>query len=318
MIVIPPIAITEITLGGNSTIAEPDATAAGDGIGATEWAAGVTYAANALVTRGNGFTHHVYKSVNGSNTGNVPEGSLSTTPPSWIDMGSTNRWRMLRANGNFRTSGPSPLTVTLAPGVRTSALAIVGMSADQVTVTQQDSRGNVTYTYTQNLGLRLSTSISWSTYFYAEFRYQPALLLTDIPLISDCTITITLTRATGAVLCGPVVYGMAVNLGPPSLGATSGITDFSSITRDAFGNSTLVQRKSIPLTSQNTVVQAANVDVVRDTLIGLRATAAMWAGIEDSSNPFFNSLAVLGIVNRWGLTIDRNEVAHLSLDIEGL
>ena len=316
MIVITPTVITDTVLAARSTIAEPDATAAGDGVGATEWATGTTYAAAALVTRGVGFTHRVYKSVTGSNLGNIPENTLTTTPPLWVDMGPTNRWRMLRANANFRTSGASPLTVTLTPGVRAGAIAIVGMVADTVTVTQTDSSGNQTYTYTQSLRLRATTT--WSGYFYAGFRFQSALLLTNLPLITGSIITVTLTRASGAVLCGPVVFGTAVPLGTPALGATSGLTDFSTISRDVFGNSTLLQRKSIPLTSQSTTIPVANIDLVRDTLTGLRATVAMWAGIEDSSSTFFNSLAVLGIVTRWGLTMDRNEVARLSLDIEGL
>lgn len=316
MIVIPPVAITDTALATRSSIAEPDATAAGDGVGATEWASGTTYAADALVTRGVGFTHRVYKSGAGSNLGNVPENTLATTPAKWVDVGPTNRWRMLRANANYRSSGASPLTVTLSPGVRVSALAIVGMGADSVTVQQKDSGGNVTYTYTKNL--RLRNTLDWSDYFFGAFRFQTAILLLDIPLISSSSLTVTLTRASGAVTCGPIVYGTSVNLGPPALGATAGITDYSVISRDTFGNSTLLQRKSIPLTTQTTTVLATNVDLVRDTLTGLRATAAMYAGIEDSSSAFFNSLAVLGIVNRWGLTVDRNEVVHLSLDIEGL
>ena len=80
MKVIPPVDITDALLVG-STVPELDATATGDGLGATIWAPGTTYAAGARVVRLQ--THRVYESVDNGNLGNVPENTLGTTPAKW-------------------------------------------------------------------------------------------------------------------------------------------------------------------------------------------------------------------------------------------
>lgn len=309
MKVIPPVTPTLIS----STVPEPDATAEGDGVGAVVWDAGSTYAAGAIVTRPN---HRRYSSVAGGNTNNVPENTTATDPPKWVDLGPTNRWRMLRTTGNAQTVGASPLVVVVAPGERIMALMLTGVEADEVLVEQLDASDTVVYTYDANM--RRRTTTRWSEYFFGSFPFASNLLMLDLLPITGAKVRITYTRAVGSVRAGPIVLGTPVDLGSVELGATSGAIDFSRYVRDTFGNATLLPRRTIPRTSQKAIIDKGQVDKIRSTLLALRASSAMWIGIEDDSNPYFQSLAVLGIVKQWDINLDEVEKAWLKLEIEGI
>ena len=127
-----------------------------------------------------------------------------------------------------------------------------------------------------------------------------------------------LNSSSGTVTCGAVVIGVPVDLGSTATGASSGAIDFSRIVRDAFGNSSLLERKAVPRTSQTTLLDKSQVNLVRRTLLSLRAKTALYFGIDDDSHGYFDSLCVLGIAKQWDLALDQPEHATLSIDIEGL
>ena len=79
MKVIKPIAVTDATLYGCS---EPE-----DDYAA--WAIGTTYGAGDKVIVLS--THKIYESLQAANTGNDP----TTATDWWLDLGPTNRWKML-------------------------------------------------------------------------------------------------------------------------------------------------------------------------------------------------------------------------------
>lgn len=313
MKVIPPVLITDARLI-SSTVPEPDPRAEGDGVGAAVWNAATAYAAGDIVTRPT--THRRYQSVSGGTSEVPPEQGVATEPPTWVDLGPTNRWRMLRTTGNAQTSGPSPLTVVIAPGERIMALVLTGVGADEVTVTQRDASNAVVYTHSENMRLRQTTS--WSEYFFGAFPFASTLVLLDLLPITGGTVEIAYERDTGDALAGPIILGTPVDLGSVEKGATTGAIDFSRYVRDAFGNATLLPRRAVPRTSQTTFIDKGQVDKIRSTLLALRASSAMWLGLEDDSDPYFESLALLGIVKQWDIELAERDKSWLKLDIEGI
>ena len=298
----------------SSTVPEPDATAEGDGPGAVVWASGTTYAAGAIVVRAE--THRRYRSVDNGNIGNVPENTLAATPPKWVDLGNTNRWRMLRANGSMPTSAPSPLIVEIEPSRRVQTLAIPNVQADSVLIEQIDTTTDeVIFTYEQEL---LSYDpINWYEYFYGEFDAVGSVLVNGLLPNSTTMIRVTLTRATGNVQSGPIVVGNEVELGSMEQGAKVGAIDFSQVDRDAFGNALLVPRRVVPETSQRLLVPAGATDRILRALQEMRATVVLWSGIDEPGHPYFQSLFVLGLVRRWDFSHDEYNYTYLTLDIEG-
>lgn len=296
MKLIPPLEITDAVLQ-SSTVPETVAL----------WAAGSTYTKGMLARREQ--THRVYESLVDGNTGNVPETSLTGTPPKWGDVGSTNRWRMLRTDSNVQTEVAGPLSVVLKPGRRIGALGIVRLQADHIDVSTSDG-----FSFSESL--RGRTVRRWSDYFWSPIQYRGSVLLLNLPRSTNATVTVTLTRQSGPVKSGPMVLGMPVDLGVTQQGARVGSRDFSTSSRNFAGDATLLPRKDIPRTTQNTILDPAQADAVRIALRAQRARVGLYTGLEDTGHPYFDSLAVLGIATNWELNLDPT-LTTLNIDLEG-
>lgn len=301
MRVIPPLVITDAILT-SSTAAEP-------GTGEAAYNAATTYALNATVSVIGANSHHVYQSLQAGNIGNAP----ATSPLWWFDLGPTNRWKMFDLLRNTQTVSVSPLTVVLTPGIRVNSLAMMGMLADSVTVSITSGGVNV---YTKTTSLNLRNVVDWYTYFFEPFSTNPNLIDFDIPPITNSIITITLASSTGSVSCGSLIIGNAEYLGDAQYTAKSDTINFSSVTRDVFGNATMVPRRSIPKTTQTLWLDKARVnraDAVRESL---NSVPAVWSGLDDANDGYFDALFVLGFYRAFSFDIDYPTAALVNLEIE--
>lgn len=302
MKVIPPIILTDSHLF-SSTVAETDAD---DG---PQWAPGTSYAIGAMVRN----LHRRYQRLIPGATAALPGDDAIN----WLPLGATNRWRMLAADGDYKTTGTSPMVVVIKPLVRAAALAIIGMVADSITVVQKDASGAVVLTFTQNLTYRNTTT--WSEYYFGAFLKRSAFVTTDLLQITGASITITLTSITGVVSCGAIAIGTPVDLGKILEGSASvGALSFSRVERNDFGDSLVTKRRTVPRTSQTTMIPKANVEKARVTLTALDGTTAMFVGIPDNTSGYFNALCVLGLVKQWDIKLDSFNRGELQIDLEGL
>lgn len=301
MRVIPPLTITDGILT-SSTAAEP-------WTGETAYNAATTYALGDTCSVIGANSHHVYTSLQAGNVGHAP----AANPAWWFDNGPTNRWKMFDLLRNTQTVSASPLTVVLTPGVRVNSLALLGMVADSVTITMT-SGGVTVYTHTQNLSTR--NVVDWYTYFFESFGTVPSLVLFDLPPYSNVVITVTLTIGSGNVSCGSLVIGNNEYIGAVQYNPKSDALNFSSVTRDTFGNATLIQRRSVPKTSQKLIVDKELVNrilVLRDSL---NASPAVWAALDDPTEGYFEALFVLGFYRAFSIDIDRPNNAMINLELE--
>lgn len=300
MKVIPPITITGALLT-SSTAAEPAA-------GETAWVSGTTYAVGDRRIRTT--THRIYERLTAGAGTTAPESDAIN----WLDVGPTNKWAMFDLYRNTATSQASPLTVVITPGKRVDAIALMGVQADSVTISVSVSAVVV---YTVTAGMTLHNSVSWSGYFYGSFGYQPSFVRFDLPLFANAVITVTLTRASGNAVCGALCLGRAVDLGTVLSQARSDGLNFSTITRDAFGNATLVPRRTVPKTDQTLMVPKAQVDSLRDVRTALNAVPAVWSGLDDQDiDGYFEALLILGIYKEFSLSLNNQTYATLTLQLE--
>lgn len=313
MRVVIPVPINGTTLLSTS-VPFPTATAAGDGVGATVWAVGATYAEGDRVVRAE--TGHYYRSVAGGNTGNVPELTTATDPPKWVDLGNANKWRMLRLDENKRTVSASPLVVEIAPGERVDAIGIPFVDADQVVIEQFDSNGVLIKTWTLDLVTR--NTRSWSDYFFGGFRPATNTYVDDLHMISGARLKLTFTRATGDVSVGPIVVGRSVEMGSTAMGAKVSGKSFSVIKENAFGDRNFVKRRTVPIVEQDTLVEGLNLDAITQALNDIDGSIALWVGIDRPDHWYFKSLMVLGFARSWDFSLDHYDHPHLNTKIEGL
>jgi len=255
--------------------------------------------------------HRVFQSLIGSNVGNAP--TLTASAGKWLDIGPTNRWAMFDLLRNTATTVASPLTVVLTPGQRVDALGLVGLVADEVTVTV-DAPGAPTYSVTSSLRTRLV--VSWRTHFFARFTTAPSLALFDLPPYTSGVITVTITHAGGPVSCGGLVLGAAVYLGETQYSAVDDALNFSRIERNDYGDSVLVPRRTVPKTSQSIRCLKGNVNVARDLRSVLNAVPALWSGLDDATDGYFEAVLILGIYKQFSINLAHPEHAMISLELE--
>lgn len=254
--------------------------------------------------------HRIYESQQGSNTGHPPAIDDGTW---WVDIGPTNRWAMFDLLRNTGTVASSPLTVVLTPGQRVDSLALVGLVADAVTV-EITVGAEVVYTTTQSLSRRNTTT--WYEYFFGDFLYQGAFAAFDLPPYVDGVITVTMTRATGNVTCGGLLIGRSVYLGRTENQAEDDALNFSVIERDDFGQSVLVPRRSVPRTNQRVLCEKTAVNKARTLREQLNAVPALWSGLDDADDDYFEAVLILGIYKRFTIGLDHPNHAIISLELE--
>jgi hypothetical protein len=299
MKVIPPIAITDGMLT-SSTIAEPAA-------GETAWAAATSYTVGQQVIRTG--PHRVYQNLTAGVDATAPE----SAPARWLDVGPTNKWAMFDTLRNSASTATTSLTVVITPGRRIDSIALMGVVGESITVSMTSS-GTTVYSTTENLIQR--STVAWRGYFFGAFTYQGSSVRFDLPPFANGVLTVTVSRTSGVVSLGALVIGQAVTLGTVLSQATSDALNFSTVTRDAYGNATLVQRRTIPKSEQQLITDPTNVDKLREVRSALNAAPAVWSGLDDKvDNPHFEALLILGIYKEFSISLSPN-ITNITLSLE--
>ncbi|MDP3270677.1 hypothetical protein [Limnobacter sp.] len=303
MNVIPPIDITDARLT-SSTIAEPDT-------GETAWSgAAVAYAVGDQRIRAT--THRIYECIaaHTSAASPVPENNEAQ----WLEIGPTNKWAMFDTLRNTASVKAASITAVLTPGRRVDAIALLGLVADTATVSMTSDAVEV-YSRTESLIYREVGD--WYDYFFAAFRTKPSIALFDLPPYTSGVITVELTKDTGDVECGACVAGSAEFIGDVQYEAESDVLNFSTVNRDSFGGiSAIVQRRNVPKTIQSIFVDKARVNRVRALRDDLAATPAVWAGLSNSSDGYFEAVLILGFYKRFSINLRHPEHAVIGLELE--
>ena len=271
------------------------------------YAGGTTYALGDVVL--DATNHAVYESLAAGNLGNA-----LTDVTKWLSLGASNRYAMFDLVRDSATSVPSPLTVVLTPGERINSLALMALVATSVTITGVSGASTV-YSHTADLNTR--EVLDWYDYYFAPFSNQPSLVLFDLPPYSDLVLTITLTNTGGNVQCGACVVGTYQYIGSVQYEAESDVLNFSSVTRDFAGNTAvMVQRRSVPRTVQNIMVDKARVNLVRALRTSLAGVPAVYAGVLNDSDGYFEALLIVGFYKRFTINLKHPTHAVVGLELE--
>lgn len=253
--------------------------------------------------------HRTYLSGEAGNVGNSPMRS----PDKWTDIGPTNAWAMFDLLRNTATSAASPLTVVITPGMRVNALGLVGLVADAAEITVSVDGDPI---YTKSLSLRTRIVGSWYEFFFAPFTTADAFVLLDLPPVTSAVVTVTLTRAQGDVSCGGLVLGSSVYLGETLIEPVDDADNFSRINTNEYGDTELVPRRTAPRVSMRAVCTKADLIRGRQVRKDLAAAPALWLGLDDPSDGYFESVQVLGVYTAFSYNLDQHTHATLNLEVK--
>ena len=274
--------------------------------GVTNYALGATVSAN----------HRVYESRVLQTVSNPLPVWPETETDFWIDVGPTNKWAMFDVLRNTRTISPTSLTVVITPGRRVDSFAVMGMRNVRTLHISATSAayGGTIYDYTVDLSTRAVSS--WYEHFFNSFSYKGSEVHFDIPPYNDAIITLVLTADSGNVECGAFVLGSNAYIGATQYNAISDYVNFSSVTRDFAGKvNTMTQRPGAPKTNQSIMIDKARAQFIKDVIMSLDATPAVWSDIDDDTSGYFDPLLILGFVTNAPINIGLPDKAMLTLEL---
>lgn len=267
------------------------------------WSGAVTYAANDIAAD---FTEHkLYESVAGSNLNHNPVGDDGTW---WLELGPTNLWAMFDQKTGTQTQWLEQVQVVIDVTGRMDTVGLLNLSGTSVNITMMDGATEI---HNQDYSLTTTDGIDgWYSWFFEPLVRMTDLVVTSLPINADPEVTISVTAGDGdTVSVGNMILGRAAELGGTQYGARVGITDYSRITTDDFGNYTIVQRGYSKVADIAVWITAENSDYVYNTLAAYRATPVLMIGADG-----FTSLAQYGLLKDWRVALQY--VSHSVLDLQ--
>lgn len=273
-----------------------------------EWAAGTAYSVGQKVIRLT--THKIYEALTAS-TGKIPEDN----PTDWLDLGATNRWKMFDQKVGTATTATTSMTYVFAVGQVVQAIGFMELSnVKSITVTVTDGVDGVVYNTTKILASTLFAS-NWWHYFFDPIQRRSSMFFEDLPSYRSAALSITLTGDTGVSIgCGVCMIGRYYEFADAvRIGASVGIQDYSRKEVDDFGNYEIVERAFAKRANWDVLVDRAKLDLLFNTLAGLRARPALYIGgeLEDAT-------VIYGFPKDYDVVIEYPFYVQCSIDLEGL
>jgi len=302
--IIRPETITD-SIFQSSTVTEADE---------SECASGTTYADAALVmVTGTGggaatATHKIYESQQGSNTGNDPTIDDGTY---WVEVSSTNRWKMFDAIVQDQTEAAGGMTVELQSSNVINALALINVYAASVTITVDDATEGEVYNETFSL-ISDSGIQDWYAYFFEPIVRDDRLAITGLPPYANADITVVFTE-TGTAKCGALVIGQFADLGFSQHGASMSIIDYSTKTTDAQGRVTITPGAYANKMEVDVVLNTASFKQAKDVLTDIRTTPVVWIAEDDNRGSI-----IYGYYREFDIILTNPTLSRCALEIEGL
>lgn len=299
MIVLKPVPITDAMLL-SSSVPETDHPV---------WAAGTSYAAGQRVIKG----HRIWEGLQAS-TGKDPEAGLVDAQklPYWLEVSSTNRWRMFDATVNSLTVATNSLVVDVQPG----AIDSVGLIELVGTTAKVELFDGAALIYTRTAQIDNTIILSWLDYFFEEYESASVLVFDGLPKYRTGKVRITITGP-GEVACGSAVLGTTYELGEAQLGVGVGINDYSKKETNIFGVTKIVQRA---FSKRNSVAMRFDTPRLRRVyalLAELRATPCLWIAAPHDVQTYA-PLVVFGFWRDFNIEIAYPQVSLCSLELEGM
>lgn len=296
MIIIQPVPITATMLTA-SNVPETDAPA---------WTAGTYTLGTKRI-----YNHRVYEVIVSSTTARPDIGAVAT-PPSWLDLGATNRFKMFDQIISTQTVKNAEIDVDIVPAAIVNSAAFFGLFGSSITLTMTDPTEGVVYTETRSLQDN-TIIIDWYPYFFEEVAYLPDIVFLNLPAYGSATLNAVIDGGAGDAKVGEVVIGKQRSLGVTNFGSSVSIQDYSIKSTDDFGNTIIVQRAYSKRADYDVTVETSAVAAVQKALADIRTTPTVFVG--DQNRP---ETVVYGFYKQFNIVLSTPSISGCSIEVEGL
>lgn len=250
----------------------------------------------------------------------TPEQSVTRRVPFWVEIGSTNRWRVFdefRSTYSTFTGGTG--SVVIEPEQLVNSLAVLNASnVNYITVTAVSVSDSITrYTQVHDVQRRDPVD-TWNEYFFRIFETSKPLVITNLPTsYGNLRITIEFSGS-GSMNVDNIILGNYHTFGKLQIGGTSDTINFSTMDRDIYGNAILVPRRSVSKIGFSAYIDRTELDTVIDLRSQLNAVSALWVGIDDPTNEFYEMYLIYGIYRDFTIEVDNPIGPTVGLELEEL
>lgn len=250
--------------------------------------------------------HRIYLSTT-TQTNKYPPSNLT----SWVDEGSSNRWRMFDPYTSTQTVGAGPIHITLAAGMLFDSLALFNLSGFDVRIISTSASDGVVYDKTFNL-VDTADITDWDRYFFSELGSKDTLLVADLPRYFDASLSVSISGA--AAKCGHFVIGNQFDIGELRWGFSLGLTDYSRVTTDpdtgfvSIRKGRYAKRHSFPVK-----IDHVRVDAVYKKLIECRSTPVVYVG-----GDIFEANTLFGFYPEMEIMASNDIYATCDLRLQGI
>lgn len=289
----------------NSNIPEPD-----PAVGEEVWTSGQTMLGEQRVDLS---THKIYEVVADPSTTDSPLEGVSKVPPTWVEIGPTNRYVMFDGTIGTQSIGSELLeTQVQFPTITTSMFGVNIDGAASINVQVHTSDDELVYD--RDVSMVDNRFVpDWYAYYFSPVIRRTEFLLTDLPSYLNAKISTTITGV-GEVAVGALVYGSQHELGVALYGSSWQAMDFSRKERDEFGNFTIVRRRTADIFDYDVSVDKPKFPYVKDILKRVSTVPCVWIGSPGQDD----GTTVYGYYKNVQINISSPTILQCTIQVEGL
>lgn len=297
MKIVPPSEVTTIILDASNVA-----------ISETAWTAG---------THNLGTQRYVgtrlYEVVADPSTTDEPTAGAAADPPTWIDIGAINRFKMFDlVIGDATEQSAANIDVTLDFDKVINSVALFEIVGSTVQIVVDDPTDGEVYNQTYSLNDNTGVD-NWYQYFFAPIARKTDLVVTDLPAYSTATIQVVVANGGLDTAVGEAVFGRSITLGITLMNFSLGIDDFSRKDRDQFGNFVITERRFSRLANYDVFVNNNQFVSSFNVLAQVRAKPAVYIGDENKTETI-----VLGFFRDFSTLRTGPNSSEMTLEVEGL
>lgn len=270
-----------------------------------EWEAG-TYSRGDLCI----YQHNIYEVLSETTTDD-PAAGVAKSPPSWLSLGATNRWRMFDDRVGSLTEMEGTIAVELQPGAVINSVALFNLRGREATVTLSDPTDGVVYQ--RSVSLVDAGVTNWYDWFFAPIPRQTDFVLLDLPAYGTATLSVTIDNADEIAAAGHMVMGRQEEIGAAIYGTSVGINDYSRKTTDEFGNTVVIPREFSKRAEFDVVLESFQVGHIQRLLAGIRTIPVVWIG-----EASYEATVLFGYYRDFSISISGPSVSDATITVEGL
>lgn len=296
MIIIQPLPITAAMLT-SSNVAETDAPL---------WTAGTYTLGTQRI-----YDHRIYEVIVTSTTDRPDIGAALATP-SWLDLGATNRFKMVDQIISTQTQRAANINTVITPGAIVNSVACFGLYGNEITLTITDPVEGVVYTETRSLQDN-TLIVDWYSYFFEEIAFRQDMVFTNLPAYGSAAFNVIVDAGADTAKIGELVIGKQRTLGVTNFGTSVSIQDYSVKSTDDFGNTVIVQRAYSKRAEYDVTVETSSVAAVQKSLADIRTTPTVFIGDGNRSET-----VVYGFYKQFNIVLSTPSISDCSIEVEGL